>query len=122
VLGRGKAPEQQLKILLAENIRLKSENSMLTDRLNIVEQQAVMIAIEKVKEMREQMLKTETLRFHTAIRLIAEESGAASDEVRRIRRLEAGYVLLFVSCMQSYAGTRRSSSSRARVEQVDGAD
>jgi regulator of replication initiation timing len=48
VLGRGKAPEQQLKILLAENIRLKSENSMLTDRLNIVEQQAVMIAIEKV--------------------------------------------------------------------------
>jgi hypothetical protein len=48
VSGRGKSPEQQLKILLAENIRLKSENSMLTDRLNIVEQQAVMIAIEKV--------------------------------------------------------------------------
>jgi hypothetical protein len=37
-----------ITILLAENIRLKSENSMLTDRLNIVEQQAVMIAIEKV--------------------------------------------------------------------------
>jgi hypothetical protein len=50
-------------------------------------------AYPQVREMREQMLKAETLRFHTAIRLIAEESGAASDEVRSIRRLEAGYVL-----------------------------
>ena len=48
VLGRGKSPEHQLKILLAENIRLRSENTALTDRLNSVEQQSMGMALEKV--------------------------------------------------------------------------
>eukprot|EP00802_Teleaulax_amphioxeia_P001779 Tamp_01781.p2 GENE.Tamp_01781~~Tamp_01781.p2 ORF type:complete len:688 (+),score=65.00 Tamp_01781:140-2203(+) len=91
----GKSPEHQLKILLAENIRLRSENTALTDRLNSVEQQSMGMALEKVKVMKEQMLGAERRRIDTEIRLIAslrEELWAASKDIRRIRRLEAGWM------------------------------
>ena len=80
--------------LVTVNARaLATCRSMNKIHLSSRSQKYARCAYLQVKEMREQMLKAETLRFHTAIRLIAEESGAASDEARSIRRLEAGYVL-----------------------------